>query len=508
MREKIVALCAVIDPLQLTRVGRPETITALKYYRKMPCMGQEIGTSKFSPGDFANFMQHLQQENSLLRKTFVDAGFSNAGPVGGFEIEAWLVDGEGRADPCNARFLALLNDPLVVPELAAFNFELNVEPGMLQSDVLRQMETGLSRTWQHCRSVAAQLDRHIVMTGILPSVTEAQLTLPFMTQSNRYQALNEQVFRLRNGLPINLHIVGRETLKTEHFDVMLEAGTTSFQIHLQVPFAEAAPAFNRALLYSAPMVAVSANSPFLFGNMLWDETRIPLFEQAVECGELAHRRVTFGDDYIRDSLMECFDANMKCYPVLVPFTMEEGAQQLAHLRFHNGTIWRWNRPLIGFDADGVPHLRLEHRVVPSGPTVVDSIANAALFWGLMSSGELDNAFLLDKFPFSSVRQNFYACARDGLNARVDWPHSTLTDIRELLLKHLLPLAELGLENRSIDKADISHYLGIIRQRVESGQNGAQWQRNWVEANGRNMQALTLAYLQRQDSGIPVGEWAP
>jgi gamma-glutamyl:cysteine ligase YbdK (ATP-grasp superfamily) len=469
-------------------------------------MGQEISSSKFSPQDFARFMSHLQQEHQLLAQTFAAAGFSHEGPVGGFEIEAWLVDDAGRADPCNEAFLRLLNDPLVVPELAAFNFELNITPGQLQGNVLATMEQELARTWQHCRETAASLGRHIVMTGILPSVTEAQLTLPFMTRSNRYQALNEQVFRLRNGLPINLHIVGRETLKTEHFDVMLEAGTTSFQIHLQVPFDQAATAFNRALLYSAPMVAVSANSPFLFGNMLWEETRIPLFEQAVECGELAHRRVTFGDDYVRDSLMECFDANLHSYPVLVPFTMDEAAGQLAHLRFHNGTIWRWNRPLIGFDPGGTPHLRLEHRAVPSGPTVVDSIANAALFWGLMASEALDNAYLLEKFPFATVRQNFYACARDGLNARVDWPQSAETGIRELLLNQLLPQAELGLQKLSIGTDDIQRYLGIIRQRVESGQNGAQWQRSWVQSNGRHMQALTLEYLKHQDSGIAVGQW--
>ncbi len=469
-------------------------------------MGQEIDTSKFTSEDFACFMAHLESETALLEQMFAQSKFSSKEPVGGFEVEAWLVDGEGRADPCNDSFLQKLNDPLVVPELASFNFELNIAPGKLQHDVLSRMEEGLTSTWKHCQTTAAAINRQIVMAGILPSVTEEQLTLTNMTRSNRYQALNEQVFRLRNGLPINLHIVGRETLKTQHFDVMLEAGTTSFQIHLQTPFNQAAAAFNKALLYSAPMVAVSANSPFLFGNMLWEETRIPLFEQAVECGELAHRRVTFGDDYIHESLMECFRDYICSYPVLVPFAANEAPEKLAHLRFHNGTIWRWNRPLIGFDDDGSQHVRLEHRVVPSGPSIADSIANAALSWGLMYSEDPDHANLLEKFPFATVRQNFYACARDGFNARVDWPNSALTDIRELLLNLLLPKAALGLEKLGIVAEDSKRYLGIIRQRVESGQNGAQWQRSWAEVNGRNMPALTLEYLQRQNSGLPVGQW--
>ena len=469
-------------------------------------MGQEIEISTFTAADFSLFRTRLQRETEVLAGLFSRSGFSRSGPVGGFEVEAWLIDRQGNADPCNADFLDRLQDPLVVPELASFNFELNVEPHALQAKALRRMEASLQQTWQRCQQTAADMGRDIVMIGILPSVREEQLTLSSMTRSNRYQALNEQVFRLRNGLPIHLHIVGPDTLKTEHFDVMLEAGTTSFQIHLQTPLQDAACSFNRALLYSAPMVAMSANSPFLFGRRLWDETRIPLFEQAVECGELAHRRVSFGDDYIHGSLLECFEDNIRNYPVLVPFLSDAEPERLIHLRFHNGTIWRWNRPLIGFDGSGIPHLRIENRVVPSGPTIVDSIANAAFFWGLMSSRALDCADLLAHFPFLTVRQNFYACARDGLKARVDWPHSQLTDVRELILDLLLPQAHEGLHQLGIDTVDIGHYLGIIRERVTTGQNGAEWQRLWVDRHGADMQELTLAYLQQQKSGLPVARW--
>jgi hypothetical protein len=56
--------------------------------------------------------------------------------------------------------------------------------------------------------------------------------------------------------------------------------------------------------------------------------------------------------YARESILECFEANRTRYPVLLPAVMDEPPESLAHLRLHNGTIWRWNRPLIGFDEQG------------------------------------------------------------------------------------------------------------------------------------------------------------
>ena len=467
-------------------------------------MGQEIEQSQFSNADYEQFESRLRSETTYLGELFAQKKLSQRGPVSGFEIEAWLVNHKGLPVAKNQQFLEALADPMVVHELSQFNIELNVEPEALKGKVFSRMQQNLERTWQHCREVARQLETDIVMIGILPSIADDDLTLANMTRSNRYRALNEQVMRLRNGIPLHLDIHGHETLQADHFDVMLESAATSFQIHLQTPLAESVRLFNRAILLSAPMVAVSANSPYLFGHELWNETRIPLFEQAVECGELAHRRVSFGDQYIQQSLFESFLENLHDYPVLVPNWSSEPPEKLSHLRFHNGTIWRWNRPLLGFDEDGTPHLRIEHRVVPAGPSIVDSIANAAFFYGMVYGLEDDSG--PEALPFSLARENFYLCARDGLHALVNWPHASSNSIRQILLETLLPAAHKGLKALGIEAAERDYYLGVIETRIRSEQNGAEWQRRWIRKNGINMQALTLRYLNLQNSGLPVAEW--
>ncbi len=475
-------------------------------------MGQEIGESRFGPADFERFETELKAETGILRDWFRDGAFSARDRVGGFELEAWLVDRAGLPAAINEGFLKLLDDPLVVPELARFNIELNTPPRALTGAALARMLAGLEATWRHCRETAARLDAALVMIGILPTVREEQLVLANMSRLKRYRALNEQVFRQRQGQPLALDIVGHETLHVRHQDVMLESATTSFQIHLKVAPDAAARLYNLAQMLSAPMVAVSANSPFLFGHDLWEETRIPVFEQSVAVGGFAGaaggplHRVGFGSGYAQHSLLECFEENLSHFPVLLPMRFgPEHADSLPHLRLHNGTIWRWNRPLVGFDDDGTPHLRLEHRVVPSGPTPVDAIANAAFFFGLMAYFRAEGTDPRQVLPFAVARDNFYAAARDGLRARVTWLGEVRGSARELVLA-LVPLAEAGLERLGIDAADRAAFADILRARAESGRTGAAWQRAWVARHGPDWPGLVHAYRAGQDSGRPVHEW--
>lgn len=468
-------------------------------------MGQEIDTTRFTSEDFQLFQQRLRDETGLLSDWFAAGRFCERDIIGGFELEAWLVDDDGRPAPVNASLLSALNHPLVVPELAAFNIEFNTDPRTLQGDVLAAMAADLDQTWSACRRAAADFGARIAMVGILPSVTQADLSLKNMSDMRRYRALNSQVFKLRHGRPLQLYIEGRETLRATHHDVMLEAGATSLQIHLQVPATRAHHYLNAAYILSAPMVATGANSPYLFGQDLWDETRIPLFEQAVEVGSPGKRRVTFGNRYVHDSLLECFQENLEEYPVLVPFDRAEPPERLSHLRFHNGTIWRWNRPLIGLEGD-TPHLRIEHRVVAAGPSISDCIANTALFYGLVLALVDGEATPSDSLSFRSARDNFYNCARHGLSAEVEWFDGWRGPVAELLLRSLLPMAQRALLDAGLNESDVQNYLGIIEARVSSGRNGAAWQRQWVATHGADMLALTLAYLERQESGLPVHEW--
>jgi hypothetical protein len=302
-----------------------------------------------------------------------------------------------------------------------------------------------------------------------------------------------------------LEIVGKEYYYSEHSDIMLEAGATSFQVHLQVPEASAARYWNAATILSPVTVALAANSPMLFGKILWEETRIPLFEQAVEesCPE---KRVSFGSSYMVSSIEEIFTENRDHYPVLLPLDLETPEEKLAHLRLHNGTIWRWNRPLIGFDEDGTPHLRLEHRPMAAGPTIRDMMANMAFYYGLVEWLVMEPHPPEFRLPFSSAKQNFYEAARLGLAARVDWYDGERWGLARLIQKVLLPQAERGLRALRVDAHLADRYLAIIEERTASGNTGAAFQKDFVGRYGRDMPALVRAYKDRQDSGEPVHTW--
>ncbi len=470
-------------------------------------MGQEIDTTRFSRHDFDAFAKCLSVETEQLKQLINEQGFSDDEHIVGFEIEAWLVSETGMPTPINHTYLAELNHPLVVHELAAFNIELNSVPVRLTSNMLRNMQQDLQHTWDSCREVAKRLSANVMMTGILPSIETRHLRLEHMSRLNRYRALNEQIIKSREGKPFELKIEGHQHIHVTQKDVMLESACTSLQLHLQMPLARACDALNVSSIVSAPIVAATANSPFLFGRDCWAETRIPLFEQAIDLGENHKQRVSFGEDYVHESIMECFQENIDCYPVLVPITDSDAEEtRLHHLRFHNGTIWRWNRPLIGFNGSGKPHLRIEHRVIAAGPTVVDSIANAAFYFGLVNALADDAKSLCHQLSFAQAKYNFYQCAQHGLKANVNWLAQAAVPVTTLILEELLPAAKQGLAKMDVDSDDIDHYLGIIQQRVASGQNGADWQRRWVDAHGIDMQQLSCQMMRRQYEGKPVHQW--
>ncbi|MGD8908814.1 MAG: glutamate--cysteine ligase, partial [Chromatiales bacterium] len=467
-------------------------------------MGQEIPSSRFTDEDFAEFAYRLEAETQLLAQWFEEGCFVRRDNQAGMELEACLLHGSGDPAPENQTFMEGFDEPLVVPELATFNLELNSQARPLKGDVLSRMAQELTELWGCCNRRAGELGLCMGMIGLLPTLQQTALSLGNMSPLNRYRALNEQIFRLRKGVPICLDIEGRETLRLEHEDVMLESAATSFQIHLQVDISQAAALYNLSKIVSAPMVAVSANSPYLFGCDLWDETRIPLFEQAISVGASdLTKRVSFGIRYVYESIMENFTANLLRYPVLLPRLMDEPVERLSHLRLHNGTIWRWNRPLIGFDNQGAPHLRIEHRVVPAGPSIADSIANAAFYFGLVIGLLESEEQPTERLQFDRARSNFYAAARYGLDAEVAWFDIERVEMAQLVTERLLPVSRAGLTHLQVDKEEIDYWLGIIAQRVKKRKTGAAWQRAWVGRHGREFQGLMQDYLLHQESGAAV-----
>ncbi|MGK7912784.1 MAG: glutamate-cysteine ligase family protein, partial [Synechococcus sp.] len=394
-------------------------------------MGQEISTDRFSEADFARFHHNLCQETDRLAQWFDRAEPSlpeSSELVGGFELEACLIDREFQPAAINHPYLSRLNSSLVVEELASFNVEINTIPQPLEANCLSLMQAGLEKTWQHCTEVAEQLETHLLSIGILPTLRPAHLSLSNMSDRARYRALNQRLIARRSDRQIHINIPDPHGSSSDSFsfdspNIMIEAAATSFQIHLQVPPSAALRYFNASTILAAPMVAVSANSPYLFGRNLWCETRIPLFEQIMTIdnpvdADLDHpiSRVSLGQGYLKESMMECFLENLKHYSVLLPETLETGIDRFNHLRLHNGTIWRWNRPLIGFNSDGSPHLRIEHRVVPAVTSVADAIATAAFYFGLVHSLATQATPPEFHLSFDRAQNNFYAAAQQGLDA--------------------------------------------------------------------------------------------
>ena len=473
-------------------------------------MGQEIGRSHFEPADFAGFEQRLEGETRLFAQLERGRRLSQRCCTLGFEVEAWLVQRDLLPAPINTEYLAALDDPFVVPELSRFNVELNGTPQELRGAAISRLETELTHTWRRCLEVSQRMDSALVLIGILPTIRESDLTMANVSPLKRYEALNEQILRLRGGRPLTVDIRRTEHLHTTHSDVMLEAATTPFP--LPVPRRGARPPrlYNAALIASAPVLAAGVNSPFLFGRCLWAETRVPLFEQSVAVhapgADPAWRRVSFGRGYVADGLTELFEENRARFPVLLPIVSDDAVDRLAHLRLHNGTIWRWNRPLIGFDHDGTPHLRVEHRVLPAGPSIVDMAANAAFFTGVAAALHTREPPPEQGLRFEQARANFYAAARDGLDATIDWTDMPAVDVRTVILEQLLALASDGLGALGVDGGDIAHYLGVIERRVQLRRTGAAWQCAFIERHGRDPRDLTAAYLENQRSGAPVHEW--
>ena len=473
-------------------------------------MGQELNDRDYV--DAPAFVKRLREETGLVSRCFKDRAFERFDPpMMGAEVEAWLVDENWLPAPESVAFLEKLDEPLATHELAKFNFELNLDPHPLPGG-LPKLKDQIEKLWTDCTAVADTLGLKPLMIGTPPTLMQDMLSLETMTPSNRYRALNERVMEVR-GKPTEIEIERREKLDLAQNHLMIEAACTSLQTHLTVNQGEEeARLYNAAQIASGPITAISANSPFLYGRRLWEETRIPAFEQAIGIPSFRARdgakvgRVTFGAGWLRKGFMELFLENLDGHEALLPLIEDEPPEKLRHFKLQNGTLWRWNRPIVGGDCAGTPHLRIENRVTPAGPTVIDMVANAAFFIGLtrhLAALDIPPETGMD---FAVARGNFYACARRGLGASVQWVDGKVHDVQRLIHDHLFDAARDGLTSSGVPEAEAVAVLEPIRQRAMTGQNGAAWQRSWVNCHGRDFQGLVEAYYENQQSGRPVHTW--
>src|SRR5690242_15179761 len=419
----------------------------------------------------------------MLRERRFDENPSTVGQ----EIELNLTDEHGMPSMRNAAALEAIASPAWDTEVGQFNLEINVPPRMMDGDSLDKLETELRADLNAADTRARTVGSHLVMVGILPTLSEQDVHEDSMSANERYKVLNEQIFAAR-GEDMRIAIDGAEQLLTHADSITPEAACTSVQLHVQVSPDSFANYWNAAQSIAGVQVALAANSPFLFGRRLWHETRITLFEQATDTrsDELKEQgvrpRVWFGERWIT-SVFDLFEENLRYFPALLPICEEEDplamlngghVPLLAEMSLHNGTVYRWNRPVYAV-VDGVPHLRVENRVLPAGPSVADTMANAAFYYGLVRTLAEAQRPIWSQLSFATAEENLHTAARHGMDAQLYWPGLGEVPVAELVLRRLLPMAAEGLHAWGVDTEQAGRLLGIIEQRCLTSRTGAGWQ---------------------------------
>ena len=488
-------------------------------------MGESNVWAGEDPEKRREFMRRVLDDVRALERMLEENFFEQGRTRIGAEQEMFLVDASLRPAPRAMDVLQEVDDPHFTTELARFNLEANLDPIELGPHSLRQLETDLDHLLTKVREAAARLDTEVLLTGILPTLEKADLTAENMTPIPRYAALAQAVRALRGG-DFSFHIKGRDELTLQHDSVMVEACNTSFQVHFQTAPERFAQLYNIAQAITAPVLAAATNSPLLFGRRLWNETRIAVFRQSVDTRRpVAHRRqapprVNFGERWLDDSVLEIFQEDIVRFRLLVsadldedPFALLDRAEppSLKALRLHNGTVYRWNRPCYGI-SEGQAHLRIENRVLPAGPTILDEVANTALWLGAIRALDLEVGDIRPEMRFGAAKENFLAAARLGLAARFHWLDGRTSSASKILLEEIIPRARHGLRDLGIDPDDADHYLDVVEERVRLCQTGSHWMlSSLAAANGKvtapeRLAGLTATILENQKEGQPIHTW--
>jgi hypothetical protein len=498
-------------------------------------MGQDVDRTTFSRRDRQLYRVKVQQCLDTLAVMLHDHTFARDEPMTGIEVELNLVGEDLAPSLSGADVLRTIGAAEFQSELGRWNLELNMPPRLLPGDEWRHLELQLLDELATARSSALECGTQLAVIGILPTLEHRHLVVEALSTDHRYVLLNEQMLSAR-GEPIRLDIAGddasgRHALAPDHlraeFDsIAPEAAGTSLQLHLQLHPDSFASYWNAAQCLAGVQLAVGANSPFLMGSRLWAETRIPLFEQSCDVRSVELRnqgvrpRVWFGERWIT-SVLDLFKENGRYFPGLMPVVedtdpmaeLEAGhVPELDELRLHNGTIWRWNRPVYDI-AGGVPHVRVENRVLPAGPTAVDMVANALFFYGLLRVLVEAERPLWSSMSFEAVEENFTTAARHSLDGPLYWPGSGWIRPDELVLRKLLPQAADGLACWGVDPGVIDRYLSVIERRCATRRTGAAWQVDMVAALEERgaprpaaLHGMLARYLELSEANEPVHDW--
>jgi hypothetical protein len=489
-------------------------------------MGEDVTATVFSREDRQRYRDKVKRNLDVFARMLRESRFDADNRSIGLEIELNLTDEAGDPAMANAEVLEKIADDAFVTELGQFNMEINIPPRLLEGDVFGALEERVRGSLNEAEDKARLVGAHMMIVGILPTLGEQHLHARTLSANPRYALLNEQIFAAR-GEDLHISIGGIERLSAYADSIAPEAACTSVQFHQLVHPEQFAQHWNAAQAISGVQLAVGANSPFFFGKELWRETRIALFEQATDTrpeelkAQGVRPRVWFGERWIT-SIFDLFEENVRYFPALLPLCEEEDPvevlergdiPQLGELRLHNGTVYRWNRPVYEV-VRGRPHVRVENRVLPAGPTVVDILANAAFYYGVVRALVESERPIWSQMSFSAAEDNLHAGARDGIDARVYWPGIGDVPVTELVLRRLLPLAHEGLERYGVDPHARDRLLGIIERRCVEEANGASWQsktfRRLYEEEGLDrleaLRRMTVSYREHMHGNEPVHTW--
>ena len=460
--------------------------------------------------DYEAFDSHLLQETNLLEQWFLEKKFEEKETSIGSELEFFLLDKSFLPSPNNLAFIRSVNQPFLIPEVGAAHLEINSSHFNLHGDCLSALHQNIKHSWQQCLQKASAENYHLAMMGSLPTATDVHCKTQFMTDMPRYHAIEACMAEQRAGESIQINIEGHECLAIRPESLAINGLISSFQLHLQMGLSQSVRYYNIAQGIAGPLLALSANAPFLFGLHLVDETRIFSFDQAMTIPYFDRVKgfncCLFGTNYLHDSFFELFDQNFQFFPRLLPEVFPDLPPELLfHVRRQNGVVYRWNRPVIGFNENAKPHLRIEYRGLSSGPTIIDMMANAAFFYGLLHYLAIQPTPFDSLLSFHAARKNFYNAARYGLTAQFLWFSNR--EVNALtLIEELLPLAYKGLKCLGISATDCEYYLSVIKKRIKKKTNGSQWQIKFIEKYGKDFFHLMENYLDNQYEGRPVSEW--
>lgn len=484
-------------------------------------MGEHQVDTEITKEKRAQFIRHLLSDIAALEQMLQTGLIEDDITRIGAEQEFCLVTPNWRPANNAEALLAAINDEHFTTELARYNLEINLDPAELTGNCFSRVEHQLNTLLNLARNKATEHDTNLVLTGILPTISKTELAFDYMTPNPRYWALNNMLKDLR-GSDFSLHIKGVDELTVTHDSVLFEACNTSFQMHLQIAPDDFVPSYNWSQAISGPLLGISTNSPLLLGRELWAETRIALFQQSIDTRNSSYAlkdqqaRVTFGDSWAEGTVADIFRNDISRYKVILAKEIEHNSltqleqghiPKLQALNLHNGTIYRWNRPCYGVGG-GKPHLRIENRYIPSGPSTVDEMATLALWVGVMMGRPASCNDMNSQMDFRDAKSNFFKAARTGMESLMHWNGSMLP-VTELVKKELLPLGYNGLKQCKVDEADIERLLGLVDSRC-TGKTGSQWSvtayRN-LRKTMRKDDSLRLLTKAMHDNGhLPMHQW--